>query len=107
MMCCELRSAARASGRSKPWVSEMTPMTMGVLSSQFSGVDSFRSELALVPAIRTCRLFSVLPHYDGESLERRAWGRNRGSLAPLRALAVPARKANPARQEYLPDTSHR
>src|SRR5208283_2201766 len=36
MMCRDPRNAVRASGRRRPWVSEMTPMMMGVLGLSVS-----------------------------------------------------------------------
>src|SRR5271165_46477 len=44
MMCSEPRSAVSASGRSSPWVSEITPIRMELLSS---GVRGLKSEVRL------------------------------------------------------------
>src|SRR5215472_1589999 len=46
MMCSDPRSAAIASGRRRPCVSEMTPMRKEVLSSQFSVLSSQFSVLS-------------------------------------------------------------
>src|SRR5580658_1447095 len=56
MMCSDPRKAASASGRSNPCVSEITPMTIGILGSRYSVLTSekemsqrFSESLARIP----------------------------------------------------------